>query len=56
VALLVTFGGLLAVPGRAAWLLATSAAINAASVLAFACLAGLILAAAATALTSRRDS
>jgi len=50
-ALLVTLGGLLAVIGGAAWLLATSPMINAASVLAFAYLLVLVLAGAALALT-----
>ncbi|MGD0924417.1 MAG: hypothetical protein ABR926_04405 [Streptosporangiaceae bacterium] len=52
-ALLVTLGGLLALLGSAAWLLATAPAINAASVLAFACLVVLVLAGAALALTRR---
>jgi hypothetical protein len=52
-ALLVTFGGLLAALGGAAWLLATAPAINAASVLAFAGLVVLILAAFAMALARR---
>ena len=45
-ALTVTLGGLLAVIGVAAWLLATSPAINAASVVAFGCLVVLVPAAA----------
>ncbi len=48
--LLITLGGLLVVITGAAWLLATSPAINAASMLAFACLAILVCAAAAAAL------
>jgi hypothetical protein len=52
-ALLVTLGGLLALLGSAAWLLATAPAINAASVLAFACLVVLVLAGAALALARR---
>ncbi len=52
-ALLVTLGALLALLGSAAWLLATAPAINAASVLAFACLVVLVLAGAALALTRR---
>lgn len=48
--LLVTLGGLLAVLTGAAWLLATSPAINVASMLAFVCLAILVCAAAAAAL------
>ena len=51
--LLITLGGLLAVLTGAAWLLATSPAINAASMLAFGCLAILVCAAAALALTPR---
>ncbi len=54
-ALAVTLGGLLAVIGIAAWLLATSPAINAASVLAFGCLIVLVLAAAATIVIRPRD-
>ena len=46
-ALLVTLGGLLAVLGGAAWLLATSPAMNAASVLAFGGLVVVIFAGAA---------
>jgi hypothetical protein len=46
-------GALLALLGSAAWLLATAPAINAASVLAFACLVVLVLAGAALALTRR---
>jgi hypothetical protein len=52
--LLITLGGLLFVLTGAAWLLATSPAINAASMLAFACLAILVCGAAAMAL-ARRD-
>ena len=52
--LLITLGGLLVVITGAAWLLATSPAINAASMLAFACLAILVCAVAAVALASRR--
>ncbi|HEY5354516.1 MAG TPA: hypothetical protein VIK57_18870 [Streptosporangiaceae bacterium] len=52
-ALLVTLGGLLAVLGGAAWLLATSPAMNTASVLAFGGLVVLVLAGAAMALTRR---
>jgi hypothetical protein len=52
-ALLVTLGGLIALLGSAAWLLATAPAINAASVLAFACLVVLVLAGAALAVTRR---
>ncbi len=48
--LLITLSGLLVVLTGAAWLLATSPAINAASMLAFACLAILVCAAAALAL------
>ncbi|MGI8448817.1 MAG: hypothetical protein ACR2MP_16895 [Streptosporangiaceae bacterium] len=51
--LLITLGGLLAVITGAAWLLATSPAINGASMLAFACLAILVCAAAALALAPR---
>jgi hypothetical protein len=51
--LLITLGGLLVVMTGAAWLLATSPAINAASMLAFACLAILVCAAAAAALARR---
>jgi hypothetical protein len=52
-ALMVVLGGLLAVLGGAAWLLATAPAVNGASVLAFGCLVGLVLAAAAVAVASR---
>jgi hypothetical protein len=51
--LLITLGGLLFVITGAAWLLATSPAINAASMLAFACLAILVCGAAALALAPR---
>jgi hypothetical protein len=51
--LLTALGGLLAVITGAAWLLATSPAINAASMLAFACLAVLVCAGAAAALARR---
>jgi hypothetical protein len=52
-ALVVKLGGLLALVSVAAWLLATSPAINAASLLAFACLVALVSAGAAVALTRR---
>ncbi len=52
-ALLASLGGLIALLGGAAWLLATAPAINAASVLAFACLVVLVLAGAALAVTRR---
>ena len=51
--LLVTLGGPLVVLTGAAWLLATSRAINAASILAFACLVILVCGAAALALAPR---
>jgi hypothetical protein len=51
--LLITLGGLLVVITGAAWLLATSPAINAASMLAFACLAILVCGAAALTLDRR---
>jgi hypothetical protein len=51
--LLITLGGLLFVLTGAAWLLATSPAINAASMLAFGCLAILVCGAAALALAPR---
>jgi hypothetical protein len=51
--LLITLGGLLVVITGAAWLLATSPAINGASMLAFGCLAILVCAAAAMALAGR---
>jgi len=51
--LLISLGGLLVVLTGAAWLLATSPAINAASMLAFACLVILVCAAAAMVLASR---
>ena len=52
-ALLVKLGGLLALLAGAAWLLATSPALNTASVLAFGALAALVFAGAALALSRR---